>query len=442
MEDNSRQKITQSEQSLIRPEKLRFGGKQPLLGAFTQSRPAQGQPDSVKRGDEVIFQILGAALAGLIVVSIALSIVLFVRMRMSARQQMDLTLELLREEFAAAARVRVGRPEEQAAWLGFRSFLVERKIKDGPSSDSFWLVPQDERPLPDFQPGQYLTVRVRMPGQAPDQKEIVERRYPITSEPNEQFYCISVERLPDMMLSGCLHQGIAAGTVVDVLAPRGELGLDEQRGRPVVLIADGVGTKPCVSMLETAADSNLDRPVTVIYGVRRGHDHGVAEQLEALATRMPNLRVLAVEETPNDDDSMASCRLDFSGTVSIAAIREALPSNNFDFQLWGPAPMVESLTSELKHWNVPGQRIRTEVFGAPLAPMLGNLISQETPRVNGTKVTSASSSMTWKPERAVAEEEPGNTYSRVLKNPALRSAQKDSKGRRGPFSRRGRVASS
>ena len=390
-----------------------------------------------------MIQILGAALATLTVVSIVLSAVALIRGRISARRQMELTLELLREEFAAAARVRIGRSEEQPAWLGFRSFLVERKIKDGPSSDSFWLIPQDGRPLPAFQPGQYLTVRVRMPGQAPDQKEIVERRYPITSEPNEDFYCISVERLPDMMLSGCLHQGIAAGTVVDVLAPRGELGLDEQRTRPVVLIADGVGTKPCISMLETAADSNLDRPVTVIYGVRRGHDHGVAEQLMALSNRMSNLRVVAVEEAVDDEDSMASCRFDFGGSVSIAAVRDALPSNNFQFQLWGPAPMVESLTASLKSWNVPGHQIRAEVFGAPLSPMLDKLMTfQEPPRVNGTKVTSASDSMIWKPESKTAEEDPGNTYSRVLKNPALRHAQQDSQNRRGPFSKRGRVASS
>lgn len=396
---------------------------------------------SQSRGDTVILQIFGATLTCMILVSIVLWIVQLIRTRISARTEMELTLELLREEFAAAARIRVGRQAEQPAWLGFRSFLVERKIKDGPSSDSFWLVPQDGRPLPTFQPGQYLTVRVRMAGQVPDQKEIVERRYPITNDPNEQFYCISVERLPDMMLSGCLHQGITAGTVVDVLAPRGKLGLDDvPQTRPVVLVADGVGTRPCISMLETAADANLDRPVTVIYGVRHGHDHGIAERLGQLAGRMPNLRIVAVESDPNSDDSMASCRLDFGGSVSIAAVRDALPSNNFNFQLWGPAPMVESLTSALSNWHVPEQRIRTEAFGAPLAPALVNLIG-ELPRVSGTTVAASIGAMTWRPERTAAEEEPDNTYSRVLKNPALAATKRDSKTRRGS-TKRGRVASS
>lgn len=390
----------------------------------------------------MILQILGVTLTCMIVVSVVLSIIQLIRSRISAQSETALTLELLREEFAAAAKVRTGRESEQPAWLGFRSFLVERKIKDGPASDSYYLVPQDERPLPSFQPGQHLTVRVRMPGQAPDQKEVVERRYPITSDPNEHFYCISIERLPDMVLSGCLHQGVSAGTVVDVLAPRGELRLDdEQRARPVVLIADGVGTKPCISMLETAAETNPDRAVTVIYGVRHGRDHGVGERLERLSARMHNLRIVAVESDASADDSMESCRFDFSGTISIETVKSHLPSNNFDFQLWGPAPMVESMKRTLGEWRVPDERVRAETFGAPLAPVLQSIQFQELPQITGATI---SQSFAWKPAPAAessTEEVPATTYSRVLKNPALGKGNRDDRVRRGPR-KRGRVASS
>lgn len=380
----------------------------------------------------MILHILGTLLTSMSIVSVGLCVAQMCRRRASAQLETQLTLELLRQEFAASARARAARETEQPAWLGYRNFLVERKIKDGPSSDSFYLIPQDGRPLPAFQPGQFVSVRVRMPGQAPDRKEIVERRYPITSDPNEHFYCISIERLPDMVLSGCLHQGIAAGTVVDVMAPRGELCLDTKRCRPVVLVADGVGTRPCISMLETATESNPDRAVTVVYGVRNGRDHGIRERLEQLATRLPNLRHFAVEAETNSDDSMESCRLEFAGTISLNALKGLLPSNNFDFQLWGPSLMVESMKQALGQWGVADHRVRAEVFGAPLAPVIANLVRQERPVVGSTART-----MTWKPVPPAVEDAAPEMAGHVLKNPAYRSRNEDISRR---AKRRARVA--
>jgi ferredoxin-NADP reductase len=370
----------------------------------------------------VILNILGLTLPGIIVVSVALWIVQLLSLRASARIETALALELLRQEFAAAARVRAAQEVEQPAWLGYRNFLVERKIKDGPSSDSFCLIPQDGRPLPDFRPGQSITVRVRLYGQDLDQKESIERRYPITSQPNEHFYCISVDRAPDVILSGCLHEGIAAGTVVDVLAPRGELCLTEQRHRPVVLVADGVGIEPCISMLETAAQSHPDRAVTVIYGVRNGRDHGIEERLQQLAKRFRNLRFSAVESHANAEDLVDSCRFDFAGSISIDALKNALPSNNFDFQLWGPSFMVETMKQALTDWGVPERRVRTETFGAPLAPVIAAINGEELPR---PIMVTAARTLTWKPTVRVAEEAWPVEHTRVLKNPAYRSTSHD-----------------
>ena len=371
----------------------------------------------------MVLNILGLMLPGIIVVSVALWLVQLLRVRASARIETELALELLRHEFAAAARVRVASEPEQPAWLGYRNFLVERKIKDGPSSDSFYLVPQDGRPLPDFLPGQYVTVRVRMYALGQDEKEVVERRYPITSEPNGRSYCISVERLPDVVLSGFLHEGIAAGTVVDVLAPRGELRLTSPRYRPVVLVADGVGTAPCISMLETAAESNPDRAVTIIYGRRNGRDHGIGERLQQLSSRLRNLRYHAVESnTSNSHDLADSGRFDFAGSISIDDLKRVLPSNNFDFQLWGPSLMVETVKEALSDWGVPERRVRSEIFGAPLAPAIAAISGQELPR---PATRAVSRTLVWKPAAPVTGEAWSVEHSRVLKNPAYRSSSDD-----------------
>jgi nitric oxide dioxygenase len=39
-------------------------------------------------------------------------------------------------------------------WTGFRPFLVDRKLVETDSVVSFYLVPADRKPLPEFKPGQ------------------------------------------------------------------------------------------------------------------------------------------------------------------------------------------------------------------------------------------------------------------------------------------------
>lgn len=328
-------------------------------------------------------------------------LVLLLRLRNSEQQQRQLTLEQLRQEFAAQAAVRTALRDGQPAWLGYRHFLVARKIKDGPTSDSYYLVPEDGRPLAAFRPGQYVTVRARLRGQAPHENEIVERRYPITCEPNDEFYCISVEQIPDPLLSGCLHAGITAGTAVDVQAPRGELCLESQRLRPIVLVADGVGREPCITMLEAATESNPDRPVTVVYGVRDGRDYGIRERLQQLSMRLPRLTFIAVEGATDGFDSMASGRFDFAGSISIDAVRSVLPTLDVDIQLWGPALMVESLQESLVACGVSELRIQAVVFGPPhvLPPAV---FRQQT---LSPVQSSDSTRLAWKP----ATEQPGRT---------------------------------
>ncbi|MFQ5973781.1 MAG: MOSC domain-containing protein, partial [Alphaproteobacteria bacterium] len=48
---------------------------------------------------------------------------------------------------------------------GFRSFVVDRKERESETVVSFYLVPEDGGPLPDFLPGQFLTFQLDIPGQ-------------------------------------------------------------------------------------------------------------------------------------------------------------------------------------------------------------------------------------------------------------------------------------
>src|SRR5262249_40589676 len=50
------------------------------------------------------------------------------------------------------------------AWPGFRPFSLREKLRESENVASFHLIPEDGRPLPPYLPGQYLTVRLAIPG--------------------------------------------------------------------------------------------------------------------------------------------------------------------------------------------------------------------------------------------------------------------------------------
>ena len=90
-------------------------------------------------------------------------------------------------------------PASVAAWSGFRNFRVDRKeSEDGAQSIcSFYLVPEDKQPLPEFKPGQFLTFRLDVP--APDgHTEQITRCYSLSDAPHAGFYRVSIKRVAIM----------------------------------------------------------------------------------------------------------------------------------------------------------------------------------------------------------------------------------------------------
>ena len=53
---------------------------------------------------------------------------------------------------------------QRPAWTGFRPFILRAKLRESEDVTSFHLVPEDGQPLPSYLPGQFLTVRLAVPG--------------------------------------------------------------------------------------------------------------------------------------------------------------------------------------------------------------------------------------------------------------------------------------
>src|SRR5882724_5286632 len=83
------------------------------------------------------------------------------------------------------------RPVPPAAWPGFRPFTLSEKIRERDDVASFHLVLEDGRPLPPYLPGQFLTVRLAIPGV----ERPVIRSYSLSDAARPDRYRLTIKRL-------------------------------------------------------------------------------------------------------------------------------------------------------------------------------------------------------------------------------------------------------
>ncbi|WP_223069198.1 NO-inducible flavohemoprotein [Paenibacillus caui] len=254
--------------------------------------------------------------------------------------------------------------QQTGGWEGFRAFRVERKDKESDVITSFYLKPQDGKPIASFKPGQYLSVKIQAPGEPFTQI----RQYSLSDAPGKDYYRISVKRedaAPDKpagKVSVYLHEQVNEGDILWLSAPAGEFTLDLQDARPVVLISGGVGLTPMVSMLNTLADRHPERSVTFIHAAQNGDVHALKNLVLGTAGRSPQVNAYWCYSDPTDrDKELASYHKE--GHIDLPWLQSIIPSKDASFYFCGPVPFMRTVYSLLKEWGVAEDDIHFEFFG-------------------------------------------------------------------------------
>jgi ferredoxin-NADP reductase len=260
-------------------------------------------------------------------------------------------------------------PALTPGWSGPRPFRVARKIYEDQAGSicSFYLVPEDGKPLPGYRPGQYLTFDLDVPTAADDTVRIV-RCYSLSDAPGGDAYRVSIKRVPappgiDVppgRASNYFHDRVEVGSRLQVRAPAGHFYI-ERGDAPIVLIAGGIGITPMLSMLNWCLAEQPGREVWLFYGVRHGAERVMKGHLEALAAAHSNFHLLVCLSDPLPED--LATRDTHRGRVDIGLLRMQLPLKPYHFYLCGPTAMMASLVPALEDWGVPEARIHFEAFG-------------------------------------------------------------------------------
>ncbi|HEY7122037.1 MAG TPA: MOSC and FAD-binding oxidoreductase domain-containing protein [Solirubrobacterales bacterium] len=243
------------------------------------------------------------------------------------------------------------------AWPGFRQLAVTEIVRECDSVISVQLEDPEGRPLPEAEPGQYLTLRLQ-----PDAKTgSVLRNYSMSGRPDAGYYRISVKREPHGVASGYLHKRLRVGDQVDVAAPRGTFILDKSED-PVLLISAGIGATPVLAMLGALAERRSKREIWWLHGARSGRDHSFAAEARDLLSSLPNARSHIYYSRPGPDDVQGR-DYESKGRLSAPVLAQLEPPRNAEGYLCGPIPFMDEISAGLAAMGIDASCIHTEPFG-------------------------------------------------------------------------------
>jgi nitric oxide dioxygenase len=284
----------------------------------------------------------------------------------------DEIIEAWREAYQAIADVFISveadmyrqAEQQEGGWADFRNFVVAKKVKESDVITSFYLKPEDGKAIASFQPGQYISVKVSIPGD----KYTHIRQYSLSDSPGKDYYRISVKRedgsadKPGGIVSTYLHNHVQEGDILRISAPAGDFVLDMEKETPVVLISGGVGLTPMISMLNTLVEKQPGREVTFIHAAINSKVHAMREHVARLAAEREHVRSFVCYSKPTDEDRKAG-NFDKEGYIDLAWLQSVVPSPQADFYFCGPVPFMRTIYRSLKQWGVAEEAIHFEFFG-------------------------------------------------------------------------------
>ena len=276
---------------------------------------------------------------------------------------------LLQKKIKQLAFTKEGASRKEWSWDGWRKFRVDDIRVENKITKSFYLVPHDGKPLPEYLPGQYLTFRLKIPGVS----KPVARCYSLSDFCNNtDRYRISVKHelafpegkgIPDGVASSYFHKSLEKGDILDVKAPGGKFFLDETEKTPVVLVAGGIGITPILAMLNSLYYKKSHRSVWLFYAIRDTEQMMMTEHLEEVNRNYKSFNLFRFFSHMGDLNKHDS-ESNHQGSITSEVMQElGVPMSSADYYICGPKSMIDTVVGGLVRHNVSKDRIHFETFG-------------------------------------------------------------------------------
>ncbi len=201
-----------------------------------------------------------------------------------------------------------------------------------------------------YSPGQYATLQF-----SPDHI----RPYSMAGLCTDDELEFHVRLVPDGRVTGYLFSQLKVGDAVRVSGPLGTAYLRTRHQGPMLCVAGGTGLAPILAIVRGAMEAGMRHPIHLYFGVRSPQDIYGLENLQALQTALPALKVEIIVTT--GDGSGSGQR---TGLVTDAIAQDLKALDGWRAYVCGAPPMVEATAKLLKQRGIDEQHVHADAFYA------------------------------------------------------------------------------
>jgi ferredoxin-NADP reductase len=155
-------------------------------------------------------------------------------------------------------------------------------------------------------------------------------------------------------------KSLPIGSLAKVEGPSGSLTLHNDRARPAVFIAGGIGITPFMSILRQAAKDQLPQRLLLLYSNRRPEDAAFLAELQQLEQQNKNFRLVATMTEMSKSARKWDGETSFVNADLVKRVVGDLAAPTY--YVVGPPAMVEAMQEVLSRAGVAEDNIRTEEF--------------------------------------------------------------------------------
>ncbi len=207
-----------------------------------------------------------------------------------------------------------------------------------------------------FKPGQSVNLELIDP---PAEANSSRRTFSLVSAPFENELAIAT-RMRDGSAYKRALEALPLDSKIRLKGPLGVMTLHEDRARPAVFIAGGIGITPFMSMLRQAAHDRLGQRLLLLYSNRRPEDAAFLAELQELERRNARFDLHA---TMTDMGNSARAWNGARGMIDEETVKRFVGDAVAPvYYLAGPPTMVNAMSGVLRHAGVRDEDVNSEEF--------------------------------------------------------------------------------
>jgi ferredoxin/flavodoxin---NADP+ reductase len=170
----------------------------------------------------------------------------------------------------------------------------------------FRMEPSDGKPVPDFKPGQYVALGLKLDGD----NDIIYRPFSLSSPPEEkryfEFYIKSASEYVMSKFTATLFK-MVEGDLLYWRNPAGSFTIEDKKAdgtpdtRRLVLVASGTGLAPFISYILHLRNIHSKREIVLLHGAKYVQEFGYYDLLRSISVSDSNFKYLTTVSRPDHE---------------------------------------------------------------------------------------------------------------------------------------------